>query len=409
MPKPWKSLVAAGVASPLLIRAILALWRTTRKSRKEHSLDLRPFSSFLQDIKAGRLSEVFIASDYFEAVSKDSKKYRTNLIPDFERSTLVELLSAHGITFSAKLPPHAWLHRLQSTLLLMLPFVYLALVWRVVKAMRDPPDSVGRMIRGKRRGEMGIEDGGMEGSLGFHDVAGVDIVKENLADIVTFLKDASAYRDIGARLPRGLLLSGPPGTGKTLLARALSNEAGVRFFSVTGSEFVESLVGRGAARVRDLFRRARDSAPAIIFVDELDALAKMRGGVNSNDEREQTLNQLLTEMDGFDMSDDNPVLVIGATNRAEVIDAALLRRFDRHEIISLPDQSAREAILEVHLRKVRRGAGIDSRRIAAQTCNLSGAHLATIVNEAALVAVRENSQEVTGAHIGAVLKRYGRQ
>ena len=231
----------------------------------------------------------------------------------------------------------------------------------------------------------------------FADVAGIDEAKEELTEVVDFLRHPDKYRRLGGRIPHGVLLSGPPGTGKTLLARAVAGEADVPFFSMAASEFVEAIVGVGASRVRDLFTQAKEAAPAIVFIDELDAIGRSRtsgvaGFSGGNDEREQTLNQILTEMDGFDSS--TSVIVIGATNRPDVLDQALLRpgRFDRRVAVQPPDRAGREAILEVHTRGVPLGPDVDLGRIAATTPGMVGADLANLVNEAALLAARRNHE-----------------
>ncbi|CAN0355541.1 unnamed protein product, partial [Ectocarpus sp. 8 AP-2014] len=305
--------------------------------------------------------------------------------------------------FGAKDPP--WGPHLITGLLTVLPFAYIGMAARVLtksnRLGRDD-DGVGRAVA--RGGEL-IR------SVSFADIAGADEAKVELKELVDFLTFPARYADVGARLPRGVLLSGPSGTGKTLLARAMAAEARVPFFSCSASDFVEMLVGRGAARVRDLFQRGVASQPSIIFIDELDALAKVRGGINSNDEREQTLNQLLTEMDGFD-SEGRSVLVVAATNRPEVLDPALTRpgRFDRHVTVGLPDAPGRRAILEVHCRKVRmQGERQDTiavlENIARVTAGFSGAELANVVNEAAILAARHSEAEVGVGHLRMAVAR----
>ena len=244
----------------------------------------------------------------------------------------------------------------------------------------------------------------------FADVAGVDEAKDELAEIVDFLKSSDRYTEIGARIPKGVLLVGPPGTGKTLLSKAVAGEAGVPFFIISGSEFVELFVGAGAARVRDLFEQAKKNAPCIIFIDELDAIGKSRSGsmgvVGGNDEREQTLNQLLTEMDGF-ASIDKPVIVLAATNQPEVLDAALLRpgRFDRQVLVDRPDLSGRKTILEIYAKKVKLAEGVDLDRIAQATSGFAGADLANLVNEAALLAARAMRKKVEQQDLGEAIER----
>ena len=244
----------------------------------------------------------------------------------------------------------------------------------------------------------------------FADVAGVDEAKDELTEIVDFLKSSERYTEIGARIPKGVLLVGPPGTGKTLLSKAVAGEAGVPFFIISGSEFVELFVGAGAARVRDLFEQAKKNAPCIIFIDELDAIGKSRSGsmgvVGGNDEREQTLNQLLTEMDGF-ASKDKPVIVLAATNQPEVLDAALLRpgRFDRQVLVDRPDLSGRKTILEIYANKVKLADGVDLDRIAQATSGFAGADLANLVNEAALLAARAKRTQVEQKDLGEAIER----
>ncbi len=249
-----------------------------------------------------------------------------------------------------------------------------------------------------------------EGSTGvkFTDVAGVDEAKTELQEIVDFLKNADKYTRLGAKIPKGVLLVGPPGTGKTLLAKAIAGEASVPFFSISGSEFIELFVGVGASRVRDLFEQAKQQAPCIVFIDELDALGKSRGNngmFGGNDEREQTLNQLLTEMDGFDAN--TGVIIIAATNRPEVLDPALRRpgRFDRQVVVDRPDKIGREAILKVHARNVKLADDVDLGTIAIRTPGFAGADLANLVNEAALLAARNNRQAVLMADFNEAIER----
>src|SRR6516165_9502341 len=241
----------------------------------------------------------------------------------------------------------------------------------------------------------------------FDDVAGVDEAKEELKEVVEFLRDPATYGRLGAHVPKGVLLVGPPGTGKTLLARAVAGEAGVPFFSINGSEFVEMFVGVGAARVRDLFEQGRARAPAIIFIDELDALGRARGayGIGGHDEKEQTLNQLLVEMDGFDASEG--LILIAATNRPEILDPALLRagRFDRQVLVDRPDKSGRVQILKVHARKIKLAADADLEKVAALTPGFTGADLANLINEAALFATRRGADAVSLADFTAAVER----
>eukprot|EP00752_Nemacystus_decipiens_P005896 g5329.t1 len=386
------------------------------------------FSDFWRDANLGRLKEVLISDNHVDVKLRDGlvvgdggaavgagsaamaaaaggragvTSYRARLLPFVDGGDLVDLLARQDTAFGAKDPP--WGPHLVTALLTVLPFAYIGLAARVLtrsNRLGKDDDGVGRTVA--RGGEL-IR------SVSFADIAGADAAKVELAELVDFLGEgADRYADVGARLPRGVLLSGPSGTGKTLLARAMAAEARVPFFSCSASDFVEMLVGRGAARVRDLFQRGVASQPSIIFIDELDALAKVRGGINSNDEREQTLNQLLTEMDGFD-SEGRSVLVVAATNRPEVLDPALTRpgRFDRHVTVGLPNTSGRRAILEVHCRKVRmQREGCEAlENVARSTSGFSGAELANVVNEAAILAARRSEAEVGPEHLRMAVAR----
>src|SRR5512137_670597 len=265
------------------------------------------------------------------------------------------------------------------------------LIWQY--AMKKMGPGAGVMSFGKSKAKLFAQN---ETMVTFADVAGIDEAKEELQEIVEFLKNPGKFQKLGGRIPKGVLLVGPPGTGKTLLAKAVAGEAKVPFFSISGSEFVEMFVGVGAARVRDLFTQAATQAPCIIFIDELDALGKARGinVMGGNDEREQTLNQLLVEMDGFDSN--KGVIIMAATNRPEILDPALLRpgRFDRQVIVDRPDVNGREAILKIHSRHVQLSPDVDLHKIAARTPGFVGADLANIVNEAALLAARKNKEAV---------------
>lgn len=284
----------------------------------------------------------------------------------------------------------------------VLPIAIFLLVGRLMMnamAKRMGGGSGGPMSFGKSNAKVYVA---AQTGKSFADVAGEDEAKEALKEIVDFLHEPQKYKEIGARLPKGALLVGPPGTGKTLLAQAVAGEAKVPFFSISGSEFVEMFVGMGASRVRDLFKQATEKAPCIVFIDEIDAIGKKREGgtgLGGNDEREQTLNQLLTEMDGFDSS--KGVVILAATNRPESLDQALLRpgRFDRRVPVELPDLAGREAILRVHAKHVKMESDIDYRAIALATSGSSGADLANIINEAALLAVKENQKTVSQHHL----------
>ena len=336
----------------------------------------------------------------------DSQKlYSTVLYNGTEEST-AQLLDEHGVDADANIPDTSgdlWLMLLISYGLPILIFVGLGwwLNRRMQKAMGDGGPSMnfggGGFGMGGGLGKSNAKEiKGEDTGVTFKDVAGQDEAKESLQEIVSFLKNPEKYNEIGARCPRGALLVGPPGTGKTLLAKAVAGEAGVTFFQIAGSAFVEMFVGRGAAKVRDLFKQANEKAPCIIFIDEIDAVGKRRDtSLSSNDEREQTLNQLLSEMDGFD--NHKGIVVLAATNRPETLDQALLRpgRFDRRIPVELPDLAGREAILKIHADDVKMESGIDLGVIARSTPGASGADLANIINEAALRAVRMGRRRVT--------------
>ena len=324
-------------------------------------------------------------------------------IPTFaDTPQLSRLLQAHGVVVNAVVLDGGapWWENLVlgfgPTILLLL------LVFWFVRRGR------GSMLGGFGRSKARLYAPGTQ-TVTFADVAGIDEAKQELAEIVDFLRNPEKYERLGGRIPRGVLLSGPPGTGKTLLARAVAGEAGAPFFSMSASEFVEAIVGVGASRVRDLFKQARDSAPAIVFIDELDAVGRSRSasgsGGGASDEREQTLNQILTEMDGFDSA--THVIVLGATNRPDVLDKALLRpgRFDRRVAVQPPDRTGRELILAVHARSVPLAEDVDIARIAATTPGMVGADLANLVNEAALLAARNSHDAVTAADFGVALEK----
>ena len=366
------------------------------------------YSEFIDMVDADKVDEVSLDTSSgkitFTAKGDSNTTYRTNEWPSDD--SLAERLNKHGVTYSAQIADQSsgiWTYLL---LVYGLP-ILLAIVggiWlnrRMKKAMGDSPSmnfgGGGGFGMGGGLGKSHAKEvKGEETGVKFADVAGQDEAKESLEEIVSFLKNPDKYTAIGARCPRGALLVGPPGTGKTLLAKAVAGEAGVPFFQIAGSEFVEMFVGRGAAKVRDLFKQAKEKAPCIIFIDEIDAVGKKRdGSLNSNDEREQTLNQLLSEMDGFD--NQKGIVVLAATNRPESLDQALLRpgRFDRRIPVELPDLAGREAILKIHANDVKMEGGIDLGVIARSTPGASGADLANIINESALRAVRFGRKRVT--------------
>jgi cell division protease FtsH len=329
-----------------------------------------------------------ISGTFTEPAQDGVRHFSTIRVPD----DIGEKLQAAGIPFSGQPAPGL----LQSILSWLLPTLGFVILWMfLVRPMAMGGQAGGLMSIGKSRAKVYVET---DTKVTFADVAGVDEAKEELREVVQFLKDPKTYGRLGAHVPKGVLLVGPPGTGKTLLARAVAGEAGVRFFSISGSEFVEMFVGVGAARVRDLFEQARKQAPAIIFIDELDALGRARGGVflgGGHDEKEQTLNQLLTEMDGFDPA--SGIVLLAATNRPEILDPALLRagRFDRQVLVDRPDKKGRIDILRVHVKRVKLADDVSLENVAALTPGFTGADLANLVNEAALLATRRSAEAVT--------------
>ncbi|HEX5435997.1 MAG TPA: ATP-dependent zinc metalloprotease FtsH [Gemmatimonadaceae bacterium] len=361
-----------------------------------------PYSQFLTELRAGHVAEAHIATDRITAQLKPagttaanstSTQPRTivaNRLPGIGDTALVQELVAHGVTFSGEVEhSSAW----TTVLIGWLPFILLiGIYWFAMTRMarRGGPMSFGRS-RAK------VYDRNATERVTFSDVAGVDEAEAELAEVVSFLRNPAQYRRLGARIPKGVLLVGSPGTGKTLLARAVAGEANVPFFSLSGSEFVEMFVGVGAARMRDLFEQAKQRAPCIIFIDELDAIGRARGGVGAmatHDEREQTLNQLLVEMDGF--TPGQAVIIMAATNRPEVLDPALLRpgRFDRHVVVDHPTVAGRLQILRVHSRRIKLGADVSLEIVARRTVGMVGADLANVVNEAALAAGRRGGTTV---------------
>jgi cell division protease FtsH len=367
-----------------------------------------PMSDLLQEVRAGKVSEVLIRDAEIAAVLKteaDQKPQRivATRLPGIDETALVKELQEKDVKFTGFIEQTSWM----ETFLVgwLLPIAVLGGIWfflmRKMQGGRGGPLSIGK---NKAR----IYDATQAGKVTFDDVAGVDEAEAELVEVVGFLKSPQKYTALGARIPKGVLLVGAPGTGKTLLAKAVAGEAGVPFFSLSGSEFVEMFVGLGAARMRDLFEEARKRAPCIVFIDELDAIGKSRGGVaafSTHDEREQTLNQLLVEMDGFEAT--AGVMIMAATNRPEVLDQALLRagRFDRQVVVDRPDLRGREEILRVHVRKVKLADDADLRVLAQRTPGMVGADLAKVVNEAALAAARRGSDLVAQKDFEVALDR----
>ena len=353
------------------------------------------YSSFLQMLETKQLKTVQIEDQQIYFVDNNDKSYKTNAIA--QDSNLVTRLEDAGVEFGTVYQnPTIW-DTLLNVAVSFLPLILL--FWWANRALGKRMESMGgnsMLFGGKSGAKQYVVDD--KTGIKFHDVAGEDEAKESLQEIVDFLNNPKKYEDIGAKMPKGVLLVGPPGTGKTLLARAVAGEAGVPFFSIAGSEFVEMFVGMGASKVRDLFKQASEKAPCIVFIDEIDTIGKKRdgaSGMGGNDEREQTLNQLLTEMDGFDAA--KGVIILAATNRPESLDPALTRpgRFDRRVPVELPDLKGRESILRLHAKKVKLGPDCDFAVIARMTPGASGAELANIINEAALCAVRHRRKSVT--------------
>ena len=366
------------------------------------------YSEFINQVEAGEVASAKIGPDRIRYVLKEDqsgdrvdKEWVT--IPVALDLDLPKILREYDVEFSALPPSNAgWISNVFGWIFLFLLFFGLG-GWLLSRFQGNGPAA---LTVGKSKARIYSE-----GSTGvtFDDVAGVDEAKAELQEIVDFLEHAGKYTRLGAKIPKGVLLVGPPGTGKTLLAKAIAGEAGVPFFSISGSEFIELFVGIGASRVRDLFEQAKQQAPCIVFIDELDALGKSRASagpmIGSNDEREQTLNQLLAEMDGFDPN--TGVILLAATNRPEVLDPALLRpgRFDRQVVVDRPDKIGREAILEVHAKNVKLAEDVDLAKLAARTPGFAGADLANLVNEAALLAARKNRNAVTMDDFNEAIER----
>ncbi|MGI9493167.1 MAG: ATP-dependent metallopeptidase FtsH/Yme1/Tma family protein, partial [Geminicoccaceae bacterium] len=348
-----------------------------------------PYSEFKELLARQEIAEVVVTENQIQGKFKSprdgAEHFRTHRVdPDF-----AEDLEKAGVKFAGATESNF----ISNLLSWVLPVLLFFGLWMFVfRKIAEKQGFGGMMNVGKSKAKVYVET---ETGVNFDDVAGVDEAKMELEEVVSFLKDKEKYGKLGAHVPKGILLVGPPGTGKTLLARAVAGEAGVAFFSISGSEFVEMFVGVGAARVRDLFEQARKAAPCIIFIDELDALGRARGslgGFGGHDEKEQTLNQLLAELDGFDPR--AGIVLLAATNRPEILDPALMRagRFDRQVVVDRPDRTGREAILKVHMRKIEADRDADPEKIAGLTPGFTGADLANLVNEAAIFATRRGGE-----------------
>jgi len=380
----WRSALF-WLATGLVIIILWSLFQTSQMSRKEMT-----FSEFLDNVEAHRIQRVTISGNLIRGIMKGGDEFKT--VAPSQYNDLVKTLREHNVEIDVKDTSRApWF----SYLLSWFPLLLFVLFW--IMFMRQMQAGGNKALSfGKSRAKLFQ---GSQKRITFKDVAGVDEAKEELQEIIQFLKDPHKFQKLGGRIPKGVLLVGPPGTGKTLLARAVAGEAGVPFFSISGSDFVEMFVGVGASRVRDLFEQGKKHAPCLIFIDEIDAVGRQRGAGlgGGHDEREQTLNQLLVEMDGFDSNEG--IILIAATNRPDILDSALLRpgRFDRRIVVNMPDVKGREEILKVHTRKIPLDKDVDLKVIARSTPGFSGADLANLVNEAALIAARKGQDKVTMA------------
>jgi len=382
----------------LLTMLVLQQWWHTAQT-----VEVVPYSEFEKLLAEGKVDEVVVSDNRITGKLKGSGSGKKVAVANLVQPDLAERLSKFGVSYT-QVHESTFLRDILSWIVPAL--VFFGVWYLLVRRMAGQQGGLGGgfMSIGKSRAKVYVEK---KTGVTFGDVAGVDESKAELQEVVEFLKNPKRYGRLGARVPKGVLLVGPPGTGKTLLARAVAGEAGVPFFSISGSEFVEMFVGVGAARVRDLFEQARQKAPAIIFIDELDALGRARGagGYGGHDEKEQTLNQLLVELDGFDPS--TGLVLLAATNRPEILDPALLRagRFDRVVLVDRPDKKGRLQILQVHAKKVQLAPGVDLERIAAITPGFSGADLANLINEAALLATRRGADAVAQADFNEAIER----
>ncbi len=385
-PNPWvKSLMVWGGIFLALLVVVTAFGGNNQPAG-----DQIRYSEFRDKVAEGTVKDVSISEDVITGTLSNGDKFTT--VPVASDTSLTELLEENGVTYSGREKEETGV--LTYILIQTLPFLLiLGIAFFALRQVQKGGGAGGAMGFGKSKAKMLTEK---QGKVTFDDVAGIDEAREELEEIVEFLKDPQRFSKLGGQIPKGALLVGSPGTGKTLLARAIAGEAGVPFFTISGSDFVEMFVGVGASRVRDMFEQAKKNAPCIVFIDEIDAVGRSRGhGLgNSNDEREQTLNQLLVEMDGFEANEG--IIIIAATNRPDVLDPALLRpgRFDRQVVVPVPDIDGREKILEVHMKKVPLAPDVNSRTIARGTPGFSGADLANLVNEAALLAARRNKRLV---------------
>ncbi|WP_298615042.1 ATP-dependent zinc metalloprotease FtsH3 [uncultured Thermosynechococcus sp.] len=396
MNKQWRN---AGLY--VLLGIVVLALATAFFDRQPTTKQTWPYSEFIQQVESKQITKVSITPDrsQAQAITQDGTRVLVNLPNDPE---LLDILTTNNVDI-AVLPQSNdgfWFRALSS---LLVPVGLLVLLFFLLRRAQGGPGNQA-MNFGKSRARVQMEP---QTQVTFNDVAGIDQAKLELGEVVEFLKYADRFTEVGAKIPKGVLLVGPPGTGKTLLARAVAGEAGVPFFSISGSEFVEMFVGVGASRVRDLFEQAKANAPCIVFIDEIDAVGRQRGAGlgGGNDEREQTLNQLLTEMDGFEGN--TGIIVIAATNRPDVLDAALLRpgRFDRQVVVDRPDYKGRLDILKVHARGKTLAKDVDLEKIARRTPGFTGADLSNLLNEAAILAARRNLTEISMDEINDAIDR----
>ncbi|MFJ3728072.1 ATP-dependent zinc metalloprotease FtsH [Streptomyces sp. NPDC090045] len=409
MPGGWRGLILAALIVYLVTNLVLSFFN-------EGDEPTISYTEFSKQVAAGNVSKIYSKGDAIQGELKakqplpdgdkgDYTKFVTQR-PAFAEDDLWAELTKQNVNVTAS-PVVVQRSFLANLLLSLAPMLVLVLLWVVIaRRMRGGMGGMGALGRKAPPKPVELETGDKRTT--FEDVAGIDEVEGELNDVVDFLKNPQAYRRLGARMPGGVLLVGPPGTGKTLLARAVAGEAGVPFFSASASEFIEMIVGVGASRVRELFTEARKVAPAIIFIDEIDTIGRVRGGgaaMGGHDEREQTLNQILTEMDGFSGSEG--VVVLAATNRADVLDPALTRpgRFDRTVAVAPPDRAGREAILRIHTRDIPLDPGVDLAQVARTTPGMTGAELANLANEAALLAVKRRQDQVTQSDLSDALEK----
>ncbi|MGJ3250115.1 MAG: ATP-dependent zinc metalloprotease FtsH3 [Elainellaceae cyanobacterium] len=396
MNKRWRN---AGLYALLVV--VVVFLATALLERQPQNRSQWRYSQFVQEVQQNRVEKVSLSADRSKALvtAQDGEKIAVNLPNDPD---LLNILQEHNVDIAVT--PQTddnVIVRVLSTLLI--PFLLLVVLFFVLRRAQSGPGSQA-MNFGKSKARVQMEP---QTQVTFGDVAGIEQAKLELAEVVDFLKNADRFTAIGAKIPKGVLLVGPPGTGKTLLARAVAGEAGVPFFSISGSEFVEMFVGVGASRVRDLFEQAKSNAPCIVFIDEIDAVGRQRGAGlgGGNDEREQTLNQLLTEMDGFEGN--TGIIIIAATNRPDVLDAALLRpgRFDRQVVVDRPDYAGRFEILNVHARGKTLSKDVDLEKIARRTPGFTGADLSNLLNEAAILAARRNLTEISMDEVNDAIDR----